>query len=196
VLAERNNVGAIQFKAPARILRVTLIATLLALSLDCISVSAQVPNAAALSAEIDTKSAREVVNRLGNSPHNAGGENNWSRLVEQMWNGHAAYIALAPKLAPGTDAGTAEDLGIALAHALPLVPSAVLSAIDPNNGPVLGVRRVCGVPFIEGTVKDIPGYIRAAQSSAGKVTSPQLQAVKAACLKQLNEAAKPPPSSK
>jgi hypothetical protein len=106
-----------------------------------------------------------------------------------MWMGRAAYIALAPKLAEGTDAGTADDLGISLAHALPLSPNAVLRVIDPGNGSI-GVDVVCGVPFIEDTVKDLSGYIRKAKSRVGNVTTPELQSVKAACLEKLDFAAK------
>jgi hypothetical protein len=92
---------------------------------------------------------------------------------------------------PGTDAATSEDLGISLAHALPLAPITVLRATDPKDGPTLGVSRVCGVPFIEDTVKDIAGYIHAAQLAVGKVATPELQAVKATCLTLLAADAKP-----
>jgi hypothetical protein len=152
--------------------------------------AAQVPSPAALRAEIDAKGPKEVVDRLWNSPQDSKGQNEWDRVTEQMWMGRAAYIALAPKLAPGTDAWPSEDLGISLAHALPLAPNIVLRAIDPKNGPVLGVSRVCGVPFIEDTVKDLPGYIREAKSRVGNVTAPELQTVKVVCLEQLNVAAK------
>ncbi len=148
--------------------------------------AAQVPSAATLSAEIDAKGAEEVVNRLNNTLPGTDGRNQWNRVTHEMWLGRAAYI----ELAPGTDAGTSEDLGICLAHALPLAPATVLRATNLKNGPVLGVSRVCGVPFIEDTLKDVPAYIRAAQTKVGAVAAPELQDVKAACLKQLDTAAK------
>lgn len=158
------------------------------------SAAAPIPSAAALSAEIDAKGAKEVVNRLNGAHPDSNGQNDWSRVIDQMWMGRAAYIKLAPKLAPGTDAGASEDLGISLAHALPLAPITVLRATDLKDGPTLGVSRVCGVPFIEDTVKDIPGYIHAAQLAVGRVTTPELQEAKAACLTQLAAAAKPLPA--
>jgi hypothetical protein len=158
-----------------------------------VSAAAPIPSAAALNAEIDAKGAKEVVNRLNGSHPGANGQNDWSRVADQMWIGRVAYIKLAPKLAPGTDAGTSEDLGISLAHALPLAPITVLGATDSEDGPTLGVSPVCGVPFIGDTVKDIPGYIRHARLAVGKVTTPELQAVKAACLTQLAADAKPLP---
>ena len=63
--------------------------------------------------------------------------------------GRAAYIRLAPELAPGTDAGTSEELGISLAFALPKAPMTVLQAIDLKVGPTLGVSRVCGKPSLK-----------------------------------------------
>ena len=163
----------------------------LAIHITAASAAAPVPSAAALNAEIDAKGAKEVVNRLNGAHPDSNGQNDWSRVIDQMWMGRAAYIKLAPKLAPGTDAGTSEDLGISLAHALPLAPITVLRATDPKDGPTLGVSRVCGVPFIEDTVKDIAGYIHAAQLAVGKVATPELQAVKATCLTLLAADAKP-----
>jgi hypothetical protein len=158
------------------------------------SAAAPIPSAAALSAEIDAKGAKEVVNRLNGAHPGANGQNDWSRVTDQMWMGGTAYIKLAPKLAPGTDAGNSKGLGISLAHALPLAPITVLRAIDSKDAPMLGVSRVRGVPFIGDTVKDIPGYIHAAHLAVGKVTMPELQAVKAACLTQLAASAKALPA--
>ncbi len=75
---------------------------------------------------------------------------------------------------------------MALAFGLPKSPRAVLAAIDPQNGPVLGVDRVCGVPFIEGTISDVNGYIKQAIAAVSAVNDPSLAGVKAACLKDLN----------
>jgi hypothetical protein len=161
-----------------------------ALALAATVSAAQVPSAASLSAEINAKGAKEVVSRLNNAQPGADGQNEWNRVTHEMWLGLAAYIELAPKLVPGTDAGTSEDLGICLAHALPLAPITVLRAIDPKDGPALGVSRVCSAPFIEDSVKDVPAYIRAAQQKVSAVTASELQPVKAACLKHLDTAAK------
>src|ERR1700730_9652469 len=107
----------------------------LAIHITAASAAAPIPSAAALSAEIDAKGAKEVVNRLNGAHPGANGQNDWSRVTDQMWMGRAAYIRLAPKLAPGTDAATSEDLGISLAHALPLAPITVLRATDPKGRP-------------------------------------------------------------
>jgi hypothetical protein len=174
-----------------RVLWAVPVTASLALALNAPPLAAQIPSAAALSAEIDTKGAKEVVNRLNSSPAAANGRNDWDRVTNQIWIGRSAYIRLARRLAQGTDAGTSEDLGISLAHALPLAPVAVLRVTDLGDRSTLGVSRICGVPFIEGTIKGLPAYIRAAQASVGRVAAPELQEVKGACLKELDAAARP-----
>jgi hypothetical protein len=146
--------------------------------------------AAEISAEIDARGAKAVINRLSNAHVNAMGQNDWSRTMDQIWNGRLAYIALAPKLAQGADGSPADDLGIALARALPVAPAAVLRVINRHDGAVLGVSRICGVPFIEPSPKDTSGYLRAAQSAVEEVDTPRLQRIKAACLEQLALAAR------
>jgi hypothetical protein len=148
--------------------------------------------AAEISAEIDTMGAKAVINRLSNAHVNAMGQSDWSRTMDEIWNGRPAFIALAPKLARGADGGPAEELGIALARALPVAPAAVLRVIDRHGGPVLGVSRICGVPFSEPSAHDRSGYLGAARSAVAGVNTPRLQRVKAACLEQLASAAKQP----
>jgi hypothetical protein len=147
-------------------------------------------SAAEIRAEIDAKGAKAVITRLSSAHVNAMGQSDWSRTMDQIWNGRVAYIALAPKLAQGADGKSAEDLSTALARALPAAPEAVLRVIDRHNGPVLGVGRICGVPFAEPSSKDTSGYLRAAQSAVDDVDTPRLERVRAACLDQLAQAAK------
>ncbi|HEX3995014.1 MAG TPA: hypothetical protein VHX39_27890 [Acetobacteraceae bacterium] len=147
-------------------------------------------SAAEISAEINAKGAKAVITRLSSAHVNAMGQSDWSRTMDQIWNGRVAFIALAPKLAQGADGKSAEDLSTALARALPAAPEAVLRVIDRRNGPVLGVGRICAVPFAEPSSQDTSGYLRAAQSAVDDVDTPRLQHVRAACLDQLALAAR------
>ncbi|WP_152035355.1 hypothetical protein [Paraburkholderia terricola] len=151
---------------------------ILVLSLACstANASAQI-SPSVLAKQIDDKGAKATISTMS--------ESEWDNVLTHIDSGSAAWIALVPKLAEGTDGGNSEDLGIGLAYALPKNAKAVLSAIDPDNGPVLGVSRVCSVPFIEDTVKDIPAYIRRAKLALTKVRDPSLQGVKRACLAEL-----------
>ena len=112
----------------------------------------------------------------------------WDGVSDRMGTGDARWIALAPKLATGSDAGSAEDLGISLAFSLPRNPRAVLAALDPADGHVLGAGRVCGMPFIEDTVKDRPAYKRHALRAVKTVSEPRLAKMKRACLRELERA--------
>ena len=108
--------------------------------------------------------------------------NQWDAVAAQIATGDSAWVALTPKLAPGADAGTAEDLGLSLATALPINPAAVLAAIDPANGPALGAGRVCSAPFIEDPPAHHAAYLKSALAKAGAVADPALAANRTACL--------------
>jgi hypothetical protein len=132
---------------------------------------------AVLVKQIDEQGAKATVTSMS--------ESQWDAVLDRVDSGSPEWVALVPKLAKGTDGGNSEDLGIGLAYALPKNPKAVLKAIDPDNGPVLGVSRVCSAPFIEDTVPDIPGYIKHAKAALNKVHDPALQDIKKACLAEL-----------
>jgi hypothetical protein len=111
-------------------------------------------------------------------------QHRWDYVSDRIAAGDAAWLALAAKLAPGTDAGTAEELPIDLAFALPRNAAGVLAAIrdgasDPDD--------VCSAPFIEDTVKDVPAYRRRAIAAVERVADPRLAAIKAACLAALRK---------
>src|SRR5271155_932831 len=107
----------------------------------------------AIARDIATHGASAVVARLL-----ANGD--YDRVMDRIDTGEARWVALAPKLAPGADAGAAEELPIALAFALPKNPRAVLAVLGGANG--FPVEDVCSAPFIEGTIKDIPAYVKRA----------------------------------
>ena len=109
-------------------------------------------------------------------------EGRWDWVSERIGAGDAAFVALAPRLAAGADAGTAEDLPIALAFALPRNAPAVLAAIEDGG---FDAGEVCGAPFIEDTVSDIPAYRRRAAAAVQAVADPKLADVKTACLAAL-----------
>ncbi|WP_028225334.1 hypothetical protein [Paraburkholderia ferrariae] len=129
-----------------------------------------------ISTAVDSKGAQAFFESLS--------EDDADKLMDKIGSGQSQWIALAPKLAKGADASNAEGLGIELAYALPKNPTAVLGVVDPvdGDGHSLQVSRVCGIPFIE----TIPrGYKAKALRAVEKVSDPQLQQIKARCLKAL-----------
>jgi len=131
----------------------------------------------AIQRDIDLHGAGPVVRRLL-----ANGD--YERVMDRIDAGDGRWIALAPKLAPGADAGAAEELPIALAFALPKNAHAVLSVLGPNGFPI---EDVCSAPFIEGTVKDVRGYIRRAEQAVSAVGDPKLATARDACLAELRK---------
>lgn len=149
----------------------------LALVFTTFAACAQTSTPSSLLQQIDHRGAKAVANSMT--------DGQWENFLGEVSSGKPEWIAVVPRLAPGTDAGNSESLGIGLAFALPKNPGAVLSAIDPKDGPVLGVTRVCSAPFIEGTIDDIPGYIHRAALALDGVTNPALAQIKARCLRTL-----------
>jgi hypothetical protein len=67
----------------------------------------------------------------------------WPRVRRAVAAGWQNWIALMPDLMPAADPATARSLQGALRQALPRAAPAVLSALDPKNGPVRGAGAVC-----------------------------------------------------
>lgn len=115
-------------------------------------------------------------------------EDQLDELYGRIESGASSWIALAPRIAQGADAANAEGLTIELAFALPKNAKAVLSVVTLHDDVMLGADRVCGVPFIEDTVKDLPAYKRKAVRAVRAVSDPGLQTIKQACLSALDKA--------
>lgn len=136
------------------------------------------PTPAAVAASLARDGPRATVNALFD-------QHRWDYVSGRIGAGDAAWIALAPRLAAGADAGTAEDLPIALAFALPRNAPAVLAAVRSG---AFDVGDVCGAPFIEGTMDDLPRYLRRATAAVAAVRAPDLAETRRACLAALSQA--------
>ena len=133
----------------------------------------------AIANEIAAHGADAVVARLAKS-------GDYDRVLGHIDSGDARWVRLAPKLAPGADAGNAEALIISLAFALPRNAKAVLAVLGGKEG--FAVEDVCSAPFIEDTVKDVPGYVKRAEAAVARVSDAALKPAKDACLLQLHKA--------
>ena len=130
---------------------------------------------------IESTGAKAVVDRLSASRE-------WWSLSKRVAAGEPSYIALAPALADGTDAGTSESLKISLAAALPKTPAAVLKVIDTTDrSPVLSLNEVCSSPFVEDEPIHRRTYKRITLKALAHVGDPKLQAVARACAAELRK---------
>nr|WP_238321911.1 hypothetical protein [Komagataeibacter europaeus] len=93
-------------------------------------------NARSLSRQIHEDGAEATVRTL--DTHRA-----WPRLRRAVAAGWDGWIELVPDLIAHTDDATARQLRTALRQALPRNPHAVLSVLDPGNGPLLGAGALC-----------------------------------------------------
>ena len=139
--------------------------------------AATLPSPQAIRAQIQHAGPKATVSRLDND----GG---MDKVLEAIGTGDPQWIALAPLLAPGTDGADGEGLGIELATTLPINPAAVLRVAEPGNG-VLGLLRVCGLPFIETTAASNEAYLRLATAALAKITDPNLRSSRDQCLARL-----------
>ena len=133
---------------------------------------------ATLSRDIDARGARAVIAGLAH-----GGQ--WDGVVRHIDGGSDAWLAVAAKLAPGSDAGSAEDLGISLATALPLNPAGVLRTASLSDGAPLSIAHVCSLPFIEQPPSEAAAYRTRAMTAVTRVADPSLADRRTRCLAAL-----------
>ncbi|WP_151637052.1 hypothetical protein [Noviherbaspirillum aerium] len=139
-------------------------------------------DASALLAEIDATSAKQVIARLNAKPN----PNDWDGVIRQIRSGQPAWLDVAAGLSRDADAGSATDLKISLAHALPKNPEGVLALTGSQE--FLKVEEVCGAPFIEPTDRFLQHYLVRARQAVAHLHEPALEAVQAACLARLEHA--------
>lgn len=147
-----------------------------------ILITAGVLSAANVAADLTSMGARKTVTKMVE-----GGD--WPRALAAISRGSRDWIELAPQLARGAEAADATGLDVAMAEALPIAASDVLAAVDAQRGPVIGVQRVCAVPFPRDGKRDLAGYVANARAAVLAVPPLALGPVRQACLKELDAAA-------
>jgi hypothetical protein len=138
---------------------------------------------------IDSYGAKRTVAELvGQDSPTKTDFGNFDVVLDGISSGDARWLALVPRVEPGTDAGTAESLRIAVAEALPRNASGVLRLI--SRAP--SWRNACNYPMIEPTDEEARRYFKAAIPAVERVPDPALQVAKKACLTELKRARRAP----
>jgi hypothetical protein len=139
---------------------------------------------------IDRYGPKATVDKLSNAKPNDTHTDfgDFDKVLDGIASGDARWLALVPKLAPGTDAGTAESLPIVLAEALPKNPVGVLRLIKRDES----WRDACSYPMIEPNRKEMRDYFKTAIPAVESVHDPALQDVKRICLSELLKAQRAP----
>ncbi len=110
---------------------------------------------------------------------------NWDVIMNKVaggdgdWIHHTIYF-----ISPGTDAGTSDDVRMALANALPKNPKAVLCAEINGKYPSL---EVCSLPFIESEYYFVKDYGEGTLAALHLVDAPELLEVRDNCARVLRE---------
>lgn len=123
---------------------------------------------------IDKDGARAVVKQL-TTPN----EKQWNWVMDRIEAGTNQWLEVADKLRPGTDAGASEDLEMVVARALIHNPNHVLKM----TGETWKLERVCGDYEIEEPAPKARKRKADVRLAMRRVTSPELQEKKTACLK-------------
>lgn len=135
---------------------------------------------------IERYGARRAVDKLANAGpnHTRSDFGDYDNVLDGIASGAARWLALVPKLEPGTDAGTTEALRIAVAKALPKNPSGVLGLVTRKPS----WRIACSYPMIEPTSKETRAYFRVVLPAVRAVRSPALRRARNVCLAELGKA--------
>jgi hypothetical protein len=105
-------------------------------------------------------------------------------VLDGISSGKAQWLALAPELQKGADAGPSEFLKISVAEALPHNAAGVLR-LGAHGWPI---DRACSYPMLEAKPADTRRYFATAIPAVTAVRDPALQSARHICLAELRKA--------
>jgi hypothetical protein len=129
-------------------------------------------------AMLAARGARATVQTLADPDTN----NRWETVVRGIAMGEQPWLDLVPQLRNGTDAGTTDDIVIALSDAVITNPTAALRLFVPQP---TDAENFCTDNGFETPAEQTRAYFAAAIAAVESVGAPELQSIKAACLARL-----------
>ena len=151
-------------------------ASLAAIAAFLVGADAAEPTAAELLARIDQEGGGNVLRALWAE------QQPFEYLCARISTAEPAWLDIASKLKPFSDAGASLSLTIAMAHALPRDAAAVLTAIEPP----WRLEMICGAPFIEPPPEELRAYLAKSILAVSRPFSPSLEEKRIACLYHLH----------
>jgi hypothetical protein len=137
-------------------------------------------------AMLTARGARATVQALSTPGE---GPNRWNSVVRGVALGDQAWLDLVPQLRNGTDAGTTDDIVIALSDAIVSNPAGALRLFAPHPA---DAENFCTENGFETPAAQSRAYYAAAIAAVDRVTDRDLQAIKSACLTNLRAGAARP----
>jgi hypothetical protein len=138
---------------------------------------------------IEAEGATEAVRKLSSS-QDPEAPLPWSTVMAGIARGEPEWLAVAPLIRPGTQAGSGDEYSMALTAALTTNPAGSLRLMAREEG---GSDGYCIASDYETPPEQVRAYYAAAIANLERVGDPELKDIKAACLKQLREEAARPP---
>jgi len=131
---------------------------------------------------IDEEGAQGFVQRLLKDvdPHGPE-EPNFDVVLEHVAEGSSAWLKVAARIAPYTDATFSQGLRVAIADALVANPAGVLKLIGSEEH----FDQACGYPFVHQTDTYLLRHRREALAALSRVHQPALLPKVESCRKQL-----------
>lgn len=134
---------------------------------------------AEVTAMLQSQTPQQTVNAL----YGSGENSRWDTVASGIAKGDPAWLALAPQIAKGTDAGTSDDFGMAAQDALTTNAAGALRMLLETE---MGVGA-CSENGFEVTAEQARAYFQTARAAVEAVTDPALQQVKTSCLDALRK---------
>jgi hypothetical protein len=139
--------------------------------------------AAVTPAEVEAMLGNQTPQQVVNALWGSGDNSRWGTVASGIAKGDPAWLALAVRISAGTDAGTADDFGIAAGDALTTNPTGalrLLSQIEMGAG-------ACDENGFEVPAEQARAFYQTAIASVERVTDSGLQQIKNQCLAALRE---------
>jgi hypothetical protein len=134
---------------------------------------------AEVTAMLRSQTPQQTVNAL----YGTGENSRWDTVASGIARGDPAWLALAPQIARGTDAGTSDDFGMAAQDALTTNPAGTLRLLTQVE---MGVGA-CSENGFEVSAEQARAYFQTATAAVESVTDPALQQIKTQCLAELRK---------
>lgn len=132
-----------------------------------------------VAAMLRTQTPQQTVNAL----YGNGENSRWDTVASGIAKGEPAWLALAPQISRGTDAGTSVDFAVAAQDALTTNPTGALRMLGQTEMST----GACGENGIEVPAEQARAFHQAAIASVQSVNDPALQQIKEQCLAALRE---------
>jgi len=147
------------------------------------------PDVTAINSDIDRFGPAKTLGRLAVE----GQSQAFDAFLEKLEEGDVAWIKVATRLRPASDAGTSLMIEQSITLALPKSPAAVLRSVTAKDDPSLfSLQEICsGVTFLEDEPRErVAAWYQSAEVALTQLQEPELNRKRTQCLEELRKGRK------